>query len=159
MGSESDWPIMHEAVRTANSFGANTRVDVLSAQRTPDAAVQAAATAAKRDIKVILAFAGMAALWAGMLAAPAILSVVGVPQKVGALNELDGLLPPVHGRGIPVATVTIEKTGADHAVMEPLSIFALSHPALEQRLAEYKVSFRTKTLEVNEQLQKDLPLT
>lgn len=160
MGSDSDWPIMQEAVRTLSSFGVTAEVRVLSAHRTPDVAAEVAATAAKRGIKVIIASAGMAAHLAGVLAAHTTLPVIGVPQKGGALDGLDALLSMVQmPGGIPVATVALGKAGAVNAAILAVQILALSNPTLAQRLVEHKASIRKKTLEADERVQKDLPLT
>ena len=58
MGSDSDWPVVKEAVETLESFGIVNEVRVISAHRTPELAGTYAAGAAGRGLKVIMAAAG-----------------------------------------------------------------------------------------------------
>ena len=156
MGSDSDWPIMQETVKTLASFGVKADVRVLSAHRTPDEAAQVAAMAAERGIKVIIASAGMAAHLAGVLAAHTTLPVIGVPQKGGALDGLDALLSMVQmPSGIPVATVALGKAGAVNAAVLAVEILALGNSDLQKQLGKHKADMRKKTLEADQRIRKD----
>ncbi|MBQ9988367.1 MAG: AIR carboxylase family protein, partial [Clostridia bacterium] len=86
MGSDSDWNVMEQAVRTLRSFNVETEVKVLSAHRTPEEAGTYAAQAEENGIGVMIAAAGMAAHLAGALAARSVLPVIGVPIVSGALG-------------------------------------------------------------------------
>ena len=66
MGSDSDWPIMKAAAETLKNMGIPYEAKVLSAHRTPDQALDYAATAADRGIKVLIGAAGGAAHLAGV---------------------------------------------------------------------------------------------
>ena len=61
MGSDSDLPIMQEAIDVLKSFGIDSEVDIVSAHRTPEKLFSYATEAHKRGIKVIIAGAGGAA--------------------------------------------------------------------------------------------------
>jgi hypothetical protein len=69
MGSDSDFPMMSEAVKTLEKFGIAYEMEVLSAHRTPARAHEYATTAVSRGLKVIIAAAGAAAHLAGVMAA------------------------------------------------------------------------------------------
>ena len=58
MGSDSDWPLLEETVRTLDRFGVVSEVRVLSAHRTPEEAAAYARTAFGRGLRVIIAAAG-----------------------------------------------------------------------------------------------------
>src|SRR5574340_886032 len=60
MGSDSDWPVLRAAAETLQQFGVAYEAKVLSAHRTPDQALDYAASAADRGIKVLI---GAAAAW------------------------------------------------------------------------------------------------
>ena len=49
MGSDSDWPIMRKCAETLKSFDIAYEANVLSAHRTPDQALDYAATAQARE--------------------------------------------------------------------------------------------------------------
>ncbi len=48
MGSQSDFPVMEEAVAILNEFGIDTEVDIVSAHRTPDKMTDYGSTAHQR---------------------------------------------------------------------------------------------------------------
>lgn len=137
MGSDSDFPIMSAAVKRLKTFGIPTEVHVMSAHRTPQAALDFSRTAAEKGFGVIIAGAGKAAHLAGVLAAGTTLPVIGVPVKSSTLDGLDALLATVQmPSGIPVATVAID--GADNAAILAAQMLALSDEALAVQLAEMK---------------------
>ena len=141
MGSDSDLAVMQACIDTLKDFGIQPVVRIISAHRTPKAASQFAAGAAKKGIKVIIAAAGMAAHLAGAIAAQTTLPVIGVPlaAKEG-LAGLDALLSTVQmPSGVPVATVAIGKAGAKNAAVLAVQILALSDKKLAGSLARLKV--------------------
>ena len=75
MGSDSDFPVVQNAVTKLKAFGVPYEVHVMSAHRTPAAAAEFAAHAEENGFGVIIAAAGKAAHLAGVLAAHTILSV------------------------------------------------------------------------------------
>lgn len=134
MGSDSDWPIMSEAVKACAEFGLDCFHDVVSAHRMPDEMLDFGRTAADRGFKVIIAGAGGAAHLPGMLAAVTPLPVIGVPVPLARLDGLDSLLSIVQmPAGVPVATVGIG--AARNAGLLAARILALGDPELAERLA------------------------
>ena len=99
MGSDSDWDVMSESLKTLKSFGVTCEAQVMSAHRTPDRAAAFAKSAAAQGVKVIIAAAGSAAHLAGVIAAHTTLPVIGVPMKGGGLDGLDALLSTVQMPG------------------------------------------------------------
>ena len=69
MGSDSDWPVMRACAETLKKFGIAYEAKVLSAHRTPDAALDYAASAQQRGLKVLIGAAGGAAHLAGSTSA------------------------------------------------------------------------------------------
>ena len=61
MGSDSDLPIMQEAIDILESFDIQIEVDIVSAHRTPEKLFDYSKNAHTRGIKVIIAGAGGAA--------------------------------------------------------------------------------------------------
>ena len=61
MGSDSDYPVMKDCIKTLKDFGVETEVLVCSAHRTPDKAARFASEAEADGIEVIIAAAGKAA--------------------------------------------------------------------------------------------------
>lgn len=145
MGSDSDWDVMSESIKTLKSFGVSCEAQVMSAHRTPDRAAAFSKSAAAQGIKVIIAAAGSAAHLAGVLAAHTTLPVLGVPMKGGALDGLDALLSTVQmPGGIPVGTLALGKAGAVNAALLAVEILALSDAGLQKKLAEHKKSMQEK---------------
>ncbi len=137
MGSDSDFPVVQNAVKKLKAFEIPYEVHVMSAHRTPEAAAEFAKHAAENEFGVIIAAAGKAAHLGGVLAAHTILPVIGIPIKSSALDGMDALLSTVQmPPGIPVATVGID--GAANAAILAAQILALSDPALAQDLQKMK---------------------
>ena len=155
MGSDSDLAVMQTCIDTLKDFGIQPVVRIISAHRTPKAASQFAAGAAKKGIKVIIAAAGMAAHLAGAIAAQTTLPVIGVPlaAKEG-LAGLDALLSTVQmPSGVPVATVAIGKAGAKNAAVLAVQILALSDKKLACSLARLKIVQAKEVAKKNSRLK------
>ena len=149
MGSTSDLPVMEKAMAFFEEMQIPFEVNALSAHRTPDAVEDFAKNAKARNVKVIIAAAGMAAALPGVIAASTTLPVIGVPVK-GMLDGLDALLSIVQmPPGIPVATVGVN--GGLNAAILATEMLALADTGIAQRLDDYKLSLRNKIVTANEQ--------
>jgi 5-(carboxyamino)imidazole ribonucleotide mutase len=147
MGSDSDWPIMKACAETLKSFGVPYEAKVLSAHRTPDAALDYASMADDRGLKVLIGAAGGAAHLAGVLAAKTELPVLAVPMPSKHLQGLDSLLSMVQmPGGIPVATFAIGEAGATNAALFAVAMLALSDKALAKKLADFRARQTEKVL-------------
>jgi len=157
MGSDSDWPVVKQAVELLDEFGVISEARVISAHRTPDTAAEYAGGAARRGIKVIIAAAGGAAHLAGVVAAHTVLPVVGIPVRGGALNGMDALLATVQmPAGVPVATVTLGSAGAPNAALLAVQILALGRPGLARKLKAHKTKLKRKVTRGNAKVQSEL---
>lgn len=141
MGSQSDWDTMRHAVDTLDAMGIANETHIISAHRTPQRAVEFAAGARERGLKVIIAGAGGAAALPGAIAALTPLPVLGVPMHGWALQGMDAILSMVQmPAGIPVGTLAVGKAGAINAALLAVAILALSDEAsaaaLDRRRAE-----------------------
>ena len=138
MGSDSDLPIMTEAVKILDEFGIGSELILTSAHRTPERTTKFAKTAATRGVKIIIAGAGAAAHLAGVIASQTLLPVIGVPIDATPLHGLDALLSTVQmPGGIPVATMAIGKAGAKNAALFAVRLLAVEDPSLNRKLAAY----------------------
>ena len=147
MGSDSDGPIMRSCAETLKRFDGPYEARVLSAHRTPDAALDYAASAQERGVKVLIGAAGGAAHLAGVLAAKTDLPVLAVPMPSKHLQGLDSLLAMVQmPGGIPVATFAIGEAGAVNAALFSVAMLALNDADLAKRLAEFRANQCEKVL-------------
>ncbi len=141
MGSKSDWDTMRHTCEMLEQFGIEHDKRVLSAHRTPAAALEWASSAASRGIEVIIAAAGGAAHLAGVVAAHTILPVLGVPMETKSLGGMDSLLSTVQmPGGIPVGTLAIGKAGATNAALLAVAILALKRPELSEKLQAFRAA-------------------
>ncbi len=153
MGSDSDYPIMKEALNIFEEFGLKYEVRVISAHRTPCEAVKYASEARERGLSVIIAGAGLAAHLAGVLASHTTLPIIGVPIGSGPLQGKDALystvqMPP----GIPVATMGIN--GARNAALFACQILALHCGNLAEKLVEHRAAMAQAVSEKDKGIQK-----
>ena len=139
MGSDSDLEVMRDAAEALRKFEIPYEMTVASAHRSPQRAMTYASEAESRGMKVIIAGAGHAAHLAGVLAAHTVLPVIGVPIDSSCLQGLDALLSTVQmPPGIPVATVSIGKSGARNAGILAAQMIALGDSAVTQKLKGFK---------------------
>ena len=147
MGSDSDWPVLRTCAETLKRFDIPYEARVLSAHRTPDAALDYAAGAEERGIKVLIGAAGGAAHLAGVLAAKSQLPVLAVPMPSKHLQGLDSLLSGVQmPAGIPVATFAIGEAGAVNAALFTVAMLALGDAELAKKLANFRAKQSEKVL-------------
>jgi len=147
MGSDSDWPIMRACAETLKKFGIGYEAKVLSAHRTPDAALDYAASAQQRGMKILIGAAGGAAHLAGVLAAKTELPVLAVPMPSKHLQGLDSLLAMVQmPAGIPVATFAIGEAGAANAALFSVAMLALSDATIAGKLSDFRKQQTDKVL-------------
>ncbi|MGI8797772.1 MAG: 5-(carboxyamino)imidazole ribonucleotide mutase [Pseudonocardia sp.] len=137
MGSDSDWPVLGDAVQVLVDFDVPHEVAVVSAHRTPARMLDYASTAADRGLRVIIAGAGGAAHLPGMVAASTPLPVIGVPVPLAQLDGLDSLLSIVQmPAGVPVACVSIG--GGRNAGLLAVRMLAASDPVLRKKMSLYQ---------------------
>ncbi len=144
MGSQSDLPVMQEAIDILTVFGISVEVDIVSAHRTPEKLMTYGQTAHQRGIAVIIAGAGGAAHLPGMIAAISPLPVIGMPVK--SRNSIDGWdsilsILQMPG-GVPVATVALD--GAKNAGILAAQILGSSDTDLQQKMIDYKKALADK---------------
>ena len=155
MGSDSDLGVMKEAAAVLRQFDIPYVMTVASAHRSPAKASAFAATAREKGMRVIIAGAGHAAHLAGSLAAHTTLPVIGVPIDSSCLQGLDALLSTVQmPPGIPVATVSIGKSGARNAGILAVQILAADDDALARRLEAFKEEMARKVEEKAKQVEQ-----
>jgi len=152
MGSDSDLPVMGEAVKVLKEFKVPHEVKIVSAHRTPMHMAKYSSEAQERGLKLIIAGAGGAAHLPGMTASHTPLPVIGVPVKSKALNGLDSLLSIVQmPGGVPVATVGINQ--AKNAGLLAVEILGISDSALQKKLISYKKKMEKESLGKNKKIK------
>jgi 5-(carboxyamino)imidazole ribonucleotide mutase len=147
MGSDSDWPVMRACAETFSQFDVAYEARILSAHRTPDAALEYASTARQRGLKVLIGAAGGAAHLAGVLAAKTELPVLAVPMPSKHLQGLDSLLAMVQmPGGVPVATFAIGEAGATNAALFSVAMLALGDAELARKLNDFRARQSARVL-------------
>ena len=154
MGSDSDLPIMQEAIDILESFNIQIEVDIVSAHRTPEKLVDYSKNAHIRGVKVIIAGAGGAAHLPGMVASMSPLPIIGVPVK--SSNSIDGWdsilsILQMPG-GVPVATVALN--GAKNAGILAAQIIGASDETVLNKIIEYKEALKLKVEKASERVRK-----
>ena len=153
MGSQSDLPVMQEAIDFLKEMQIPVLGDIVSAHRTPEKLISFGKNAHWEGIDVIIAGAGGAAHLPGMLAAVSPLPVIGVPIK--SRNSIDGwdsvlsiLQMPA---GVPVATVALN--GAKNAGILAAQILGVAHKEIQEGISQYKKSLEAAVLVASDKLQ------
>jgi len=154
MGSDSDLPVMMEAVTVLKEFAVPYEVFLTSAHRSPDRTTSFARNASARGIQVIIVGAGAAAHLAGVIAAHTTLPVIGIPIDSSSLKGLDALLSTAQmPGGIPVATMALGKAGSKNAALMAIRILALTDKTLNGALDSYIEGMARKIEEKQEAIE------
>ena len=155
MGSDSDLPVVKQALAELTKLDIPYKVHVMSAHRTPEQASAFSKAARENGFGVIIAAAGKAAHLAGALAANTTLPVIGIPIKSSTLDGLDALLSTVQmPKGIPVATVAID--GAANAALLAAQMLAISDTVVAEKLEKMKADMAAEVLKKDAQLAAQL---
>lgn len=153
MGSDSDLPVVKDAVIELKKLGIECECHVMSAHRTPDEAAEFAKNAKKNGFGVIISAAGMAAHLGGVLAANTTLPVIGIPIRGSSFDGMDALLSTVMmPKGIPVATVAVN--GAGNAGILAAQMLALSDDELAAKLDAMRADMKKAVAEKDTKLQQ-----
>ncbi len=153
MGSDSDLPVVKDAVIELKKLGIECECHVMSAHRTPDEAAEFAKNAKKNGFGVIISAAGMAAHLGGVLAANTTLPVIGIPIRGSSFDGMDALLSTVMmPKGIPVATVAVN--GAGNAGILAAQMLALSDDELAAKLDAMRADMKKAVAEKDAKLQQ-----
>ncbi len=157
MGSDSDLPVMKGAGDVLDQFHVAWEMTVASAHRSPERVERVVADVLRRGASVFIVGAGAAAHLAGMIAGRTTRPVIGVPIDSSPLTGFDALLSTVQmPPGVPVATVSVGKSGATNAAVLAVQILALADPDLDRRLADYKRSLAEKVEQAAARLEASL---
>src|SRR2546430_15785227 len=155
MGSDSDLPVMQEAVNVLKQFEVPYEMGVYSAHRSPHRTADYVKSARERGLKLIIAGAGASAHLAGVTAAETTIPVIGVPIGSSPLSGFDALLSTVQmPPGVPVATMGVGKSGATNAGIFAVQILALNDEKLARKLAEYKDQLEKSVAEKSRRVQE-----
>ena len=155
IGSDSDFPIVKQAIDQLKKFGIEYELKVASAHRTPNRVREFVVNGEKNGIKAFIAAAGAAAHIAGVVASYTTLPVIGVPINATPLNGLDALLSTVQmPSGVPVATMAVN--GAKNAAIFVAQIFALTDENLAQKLKDYREELADKVREKSQRVESQL---
>ena len=145
MGSQSDLDIVKETINLLKEFKVGFEVKVLSAHRSPHDLTRYVREAPKRGIKIFIAAAGGAAALSGVIASHTILPVIGIPIETKSLKGLDSLLSTVQmPAGIPVACMSIGKSGAKNAAIFALEILGVTDKKISAKIKADKNKMRLK---------------
>jgi phosphoribosylaminoimidazole carboxylase PurE protein len=157
MGSESDLAVMKPAGEVLDQLGVSWEATVASAHRSPGRVERLVEEAPRRGVKVFIVGAGAAAHLAGMIAGKTTRPVIGVPIDSSPLGGFDALLSTVQmPPGVPVATVSVGKSGATNAAVLAAQMLALADAELDRRLNEYKKALAEQVEQAAARLEASL---
>ena len=154
MGSNSDLPVMQEAIDILREFKIEVEVDIVSAHRTPEKMFDFGKNAHTNGFSVIIAGAGGAAHLPGMVASLSPLPVIGVPVK--SSNSIDGWdsvlsILQMPG-GVPVATVALN--GAKNAGILAAQIIGSADKSVLEKIIDFKKELKIKVESASKNINK-----
>jgi 5-(carboxyamino)imidazole ribonucleotide mutase len=152
IGSDSDLPVVEEAVKVLKGAGVGVKLDISSAHRNPEKTAEYARSARAQGYEVIIAAAGLAAHLPGVIAAHTTLPVIGIPMGGGAFNGMDAVLSILQmPKGVPVATVGV--SAARNAGILALQILSIKYGDLAAKLDEMKAEIKRENDEKSAKLK------
>ena len=158
IGSDSDFPIIEEAIAILDKFGISYAITVTSAHRTPERTEKWIKFSEAKGCKVFIVGAGAAAHLAGVVAAKTTLPVIAIPISATSLNGIDALYSTVQmPGGIPVACMAIGKAGARNAGIFAVQILSLNKPELKLKLNNFKNEMKKSVVDKAKRLSMKNP--
>jgi 5-(carboxyamino)imidazole ribonucleotide mutase len=152
IGSDSDLPVVEEAVNVLKSAGVGVKLDISSAHRNPEKTVEYARNARADGFEVIIAAAGLAAHLPGVIASHTTLPVIGIPMGGGALNGVDAVWSILQmPKGVPVATVGIN--AARNAGILASEILSIKYDGVREKLERMKADLKRESDEKSAKLK------
>ena len=139
IGSKTDEKIIMNAEPYFKYFEIDWELHILSAHRNPEEVSRFAKDAKINGYSILIGSAGMAAHLAGVIKAHTTLPVIGIPLPGGILDGLDSLLSTLQmPKGVPVATMSVGKSGAINAAVLCAEILALNNENISKKLIIFK---------------------
>ena len=137
MGSKSDMEHVKKAEEIMDLFEIRYTKHIYSAHRTPNELKEFIQNQVNPgSYEVVIAFAGMAAALAGVIASETVKPVIGVPLSGGKFNGIEALLATIEmPPGVPVLTVGID--AAKNAALAATRIIAISDKNVSSALKQY----------------------
>ncbi len=152
MGSDSDFDKVKGCISKLKEFNIEVEVNVISAHRTPEKAMEYAKNAEKNGIEVIICAAGMAAHLGGVVAANTTLPVIGIPIE-STFDGMDALLATVQmPPGIPVATVGLNN-GTNAAILAA-EMLSLKYDYLRETLKKARAKMAEAVAEKDKMIKE-----
>lgn len=152
MGSDSDFDKVKGCITKLKEFKIDVEVNVISAHRTPEKAMEYAQKAEKNGIEVIVCAAGMAAHLGGVIAANTTLPVIGIPIE-STFSGMDALLATVQmPPGIPVATVGVNN-GTNAGILAA-QMLSLKYDYLKEMLKNSRVKMAEAVYEKDKAIKE-----
>ena len=139
IGSETDRDIMEVSRKYFDYFDIEMDLHVMSAHRNPSDVSAFASSARENGYSVLIGAAGMAAHLAGVLKAHSTLPVIGVPLPGGISDGMDSLLSTVQmPKGVPVATMSVGKSGAINSAVLSAEIISLFDDVMLTKIRNFR---------------------
>ena len=155
LGSGSDFDVIKDGLEILKEFGVPFDLEVTSAHRSPERTLKLIRKAEEKGTEVFIAVAGKAAHLAGVVAAHTVRPVIGVPVESPVLAGMDALLSTVQmPKGIPVATVTLGRTGGANAALLAVQILALTDAGLRKKLAAHRKKMAEEVEAISRKVQE-----
>ena len=152
MGSDSDFDKVKGCITKLKEFKIDVEVNVISAHRTPEKAMEYAQNAEKNGIEIIVCAAGMAAHLGGVVAANTTLPVIGIPIE-STFSGMDALLATVQmPPGIPVATVGVNN-GTNAGILAA-QMLSLKYDYLKDMLKDSRVKMAEAVYEKDKAIKE-----
>ncbi len=157
IGSDSDFPIVEEAIQLMKKFEVEFGLEVTSAHRSPERTKKLINDFEESGVDVFIAVAGKASHLAGVVASHTVRPVIGVPVGGSELGGLDALLSTSQmPKGIPVACMGIGKSGALNAALLAIQILALTDPSMKKKLNNFKSQMAENVEAASQKIQDKL---
>jgi 5-(carboxyamino)imidazole ribonucleotide mutase len=145
LGSDSDFPVIEDALGILREFGVPFALEVTSAHRSPERTLRLVRESEEKGTEIFIAVAGKAAHLAGVVAGHTVKPVIGVPVASESLAGMDALLSTVQmPKGVPVATVALGSHGGTNAALLAVQILALKDKVLATKLLEHRSAMAAK---------------
>ena len=153
VGSDSDLSCMQYASKKLLEFGIKHDINISSAHRNLETTISLIKEKEKNGILVFIIGAGMAAHLAGVVAGITALPVIAVPMTGGEIKGMGAMLSTINmPGGVPVATMSMGKSGAINSAIFAVKILSIKFPEIKTKILDFKKDLENSVLEKDENL-------
>ncbi|MCM8817886.1 MAG: AIR carboxylase family protein [Candidatus Omnitrophica bacterium] len=142
IGNENDLNLIEDGKKTLDNFGIDYTIKIISGLDSLESVHNFVKEAEEEKIDIIIVCSSIFIQLAGIIASETIIPVIEVPLPSNEISTNELIFSSVQmPEGVPVACMSLGKTGVKNAVIFAIEILSLKDEILREKLREFKSQY------------------